>query len=90
MAQSEEDVPVYKPKDAIGDMVTATMIMGGAGLTLSAVKSTLTRQNIGAWAVFTRTGGTISLFGEIQRIGSATVSTTNIDNSCNGCDIRLL
>ena len=31
MAQAEEDEPKYKPKNAIGDMVTATMIMGGAG-----------------------------------------------------------
>ena len=66
MARSEEDESVYKPKDAIGDMVTATMIMGGAGLTLSAIQNTLTRQNVGAWAVFTRTGGTIGLFGKAQ------------------------
>lgn len=66
MAQSREDEPTYKPKNAIDDMVTATMITGGAGLTLSAVKSALTRQNVGAWAVFTKTGGTISLFGEAQ------------------------
>ena len=66
MAQAEEDEPMYKPKNAIGDMVTATMIMGGAGLTLSAVQTTLTRQNVGAWAVFTRTGGAIGLFGTVQ------------------------
>ena len=64
MAPSKDDAPMYKPKDAIGDMVTATMMMGGAGLTLSAVQTSLARQNVGAWAVFTRTGGSITLFGE--------------------------
>ena len=66
MAQSEEDAPVYKPKDAISDGWSTTMIMGGAGLTLSAIQNTLTRQNVGAWGIFTRTGGTIGLFGATQ------------------------
>lgn len=66
MAQAEEDAPVYKPKDAIDDMVTVGMIMGGTGLTVSAVKNSLTRQNVGAMGVFTRGGGTISLFGMAQ------------------------
>ena len=39
------------------------MIVGGAGLFLSAVQNTLTRQNVTGWGVFTRTGGTIGMFG---------------------------
>ena len=62
----EEEAPMYKPKDALGDMFSVTMIMGGAGLSLSAIQNALARQNIGAWGVFTRTGGSIGLFGATQ------------------------
>ncbi|KAL8907841.1 MAG: hypothetical protein Q9207_001164 [Kuettlingeria erythrocarpa] len=41
------------------------MILGGAGLFLSAVQNTLTRQNVTGWGVFTRTGGTIGMFAAI-------------------------
>lgn len=56
---------VYQPKDTIRQSVKATMITGGAGLFASAVQNTLTKQNIGAFGVFTRTGGTIATFGSI-------------------------
>ena len=59
----EEDKPMYKPKNALSDLVSVGVIMGATGLTLSGVQNALTRQNIGAWGVFTRTGGTIVLFG---------------------------
>ena len=42
------------------------MIVGGAGLFLSAVQNTLTRQNVTGWGVLTRTGGTIAAFGTLQ------------------------
>ncbi len=35
-----------------------------AGLSLSAIQNSLTKQNVGAWGVFTRTGGTIAVFGQ--------------------------
>lgn len=53
----------YQPKDAIGATVKATMITTGAGLFVSTVQNTLKRQNVGAMGVFTRTGGTIAVFG---------------------------
>ena len=57
------DDTVYEPKDAIGQTVTATMITGGAGLFASAVQNSLVKENIGALGVFTRTGGTVVVFG---------------------------
>ncbi|KAL8915498.1 MAG: hypothetical protein Q9171_000063 [Xanthocarpia ochracea] len=56
---------VYQPKDAISASVRSTMIVGGAGLFLSAVQNTLTRQNVTGWGVLTRTGGTIGMFAAI-------------------------
>lgn len=63
MASQEGEERTYQPKDAVGSGLYATLITGGAGLTVSAVQTTLTRQNVGGWAVFTRTGGVITLFG---------------------------
>ena len=60
MASEEE---VYIPKDAIRESVRSTLITGGAGTLISAVQNTLTKQNVGAWGLFTRTGSTITLFG---------------------------
>ncbi|KAF1352079.1 hypothetical protein BDV97DRAFT_367877 [Delphinella strobiligena] len=53
----------YQPKDAIGSTIKATMITTGAGAFVSAIQNTLTKQNVGGMAVFTRTGGTIAVFG---------------------------
>ncbi len=58
---SEE--PPYRPKDAVGIAIKSTMITGGAGAFVSAIQNTLTRSNVNAWGVFTRTGGTIAVFG---------------------------
>lgn len=63
MAPKDEESNTYQPKDAVGSGIYATLITGGAGLTVSAIQNTFTRQNVGAWAVFTRTGGVIGLFG---------------------------
>jgi hypothetical protein len=53
----------FQPKDAISAAVKATLITGGAGALISSIQNTLTKQNVGAWGVFTRTGGTIAVFG---------------------------
>ena len=60
---ASEDDATYKPKDAIGRAVESTLIMGAAGLTVSAIRTSLTKENIGAWGVFTRGGGIIAIFG---------------------------
>lgn len=60
MSDHEE---VFHPEDAIAKSIHATTITGGAGLLLAAVQNTVARENIGAFGVFTRFGGTIALFG---------------------------
>ncbi|KAL8704062.1 MAG: hypothetical protein Q9201_002761 [Fulgogasparrea decipioides] len=62
---ASEDKPIYQPKDAISASVQTTMIMGGAGLFISAVQNSLTRQNVTGWGVITRTGSTIWMFAAI-------------------------
>lgn len=63
MAEHEEEHS-YHPQDAIGQSIKATLVTGGAGLFFSTVQNTLTRQNVGMMGVFTRTGGTVAVFGE--------------------------
>ncbi|MCJ1256372.1 hypothetical protein MMC24_004193 [Lignoscripta atroalba] len=53
---------VYQPKDAVTMAIRSTMITGGAGAVVSSVQNTLTKQNVTAWGIFTRTGGTIAVF----------------------------
>ncbi|KAL8674919.1 MAG: hypothetical protein Q9168_000723 [Polycauliona sp. 1 TL-2023] len=65
------DEAVYQPKDAISATVRSTMIVGGAGLFLSAVQNSLTRQNVTGWGVITRTGGTIATFGMLSSAPSS-------------------
>ena len=64
MAAEEEP---YRPKDAISQSIQGTLIVGGAGLLISAVQNTLAKQNVGAWGIFTRTGGTVGTFGLILK-----------------------
>jgi len=54
---------VYEPRDAFAQSIDAASITGGAGLLLAAVQNTLARENIGAFGVISRFGGTIALFG---------------------------
>ncbi|KAL9584137.1 MAG: hypothetical protein Q9212_002296 [Teloschistes hypoglaucus] len=60
-----QDKPTYQPQDAISQSLHSTMILGGTGLFVSAVQNTLTRQNVSAWGVVTRTGSTIWTFAAI-------------------------
>jgi hypothetical protein len=53
----------YHPKDAVKAAINGTMITGAAGALVSAIQNTLTKRNVSAWGVFTRTGGTIAVFG---------------------------
>ena len=61
---ASEDEAAYHPKDAVGIAIESTLITGAAGLTVSAIQNTLTRQNVTGWGVFTRTGGIIAIFGQ--------------------------
>ncbi|KAL8663824.1 MAG: hypothetical protein Q9202_003509 [Teloschistes flavicans] len=62
---TSKDEPTYQPQDAISSSLHSTMILGGTGLFFSAVQNTLTRQNVSAWGVVTRTGSTIWTFAAI-------------------------
>lgn len=67
MAQQDQVEDLYQPKDAVGATIKATMITGTAGTFVSAIQNVLAKQNVGAFGVFTRTGGTIAVFGMIFR-----------------------
>jgi hypothetical protein len=63
-ADDTDDTSVpYEPKDAIAQSVRSATFTGSAGLLLAAVQNTLARENVGAFGVFSRFGGTIALFG---------------------------
>ncbi|MCJ1432617.1 hypothetical protein MMC27_001974 [Xylographa pallens] len=53
---------VYQPKDAVTAGIKSTLVTGAAGALVSSVQNTLTKQNVTAWGIFTRTGGTIAVF----------------------------
>jgi len=63
MAELDQRTDDYHPKDALGNAIKATLVTGGAGTFISTIQNTLTKQNVGAWGVFTRSGGTIGVFG---------------------------
>lgn len=67
---SSEGEETYRPQDAIANSVQALSITGGAGLFISAIQNSLARQNVSAWGVFTRTGGTAALFGKAMPLYS--------------------
>ena len=73
--ESDSD-PTYHPQDAIENTVSSGLRVGGAGLLLAAVQNTLTRENIGAFGVFTRYGGTVALFGT-QTLANDLISVTD-------------
>lgn len=64
MASSEgrDTDAVFHPVDAIADATKTTLVVGAAGLALSAIQNTLARQNVGPWGAFTKTGGTTAAF----------------------------
>jgi hypothetical protein len=52
----------YHPKDAISRGINGLLVGGGAGLLYAGVQNVLSTQNIGAWAIFTRHGASITSF----------------------------
>ncbi|KAM0716091.1 hypothetical protein Q7P37_008605 [Cladosporium fusiforme] len=61
-AMAGQDHDDYHPKDAVGSAIKATLVTGGAGAFISTIQNTLTKQNVGAFGVFTRSGSTIGIF----------------------------
>lgn len=54
-----EEKPFHQ-KDAIKSGLQGLVVGGSAGFFLSAVQNSLAKRNVGAWGVFTRSGGTIA------------------------------
>lgn len=63
MATQDQTTELYQPKDAVGATIKATGVTAAAGTFVSTIQNTLTKQNVGAFGVFSRTGGTIAVFG---------------------------
>lgn len=63
MAGEEEQI--YQPKDALKAASQGFMIFGGVGFLFSAVQSTLSKQNVGTLAVFTKFSGTWASFAAV-------------------------
>ncbi|KAI5226176.1 hypothetical protein E4T40_03190 [Aureobasidium subglaciale] len=59
---SQEEQP-YRAKDSLGSAIKAAMVTTGAGLFVSTVQNTLTKQNHGAMGAFTKFGGTTAVYG---------------------------
>lgn len=57
-----QDDTAYQPKDAVAAAFKGSMVTGFVGTALSAIQNSLTKTNVGALGVITRTGGTIGIF----------------------------
>lgn len=77
------DSQTYHAQDAIKASAKGTLVVGGAGLFLSAIQNSLQKNNIGAWGVFTRSGGTVASFAavggvfEFSRVAMANLREKN-------------
>ncbi len=56
----------YHPKDAIGGGLTGAVVIGSAGVLVSALKVALQSRGLGASGVFKQVGGTTGLFGMLS------------------------
>lgn len=65
MADLEPAEEAYQPQDAIASGTRGALVVGSAGLLLSAVQNTMAKTNVGTMGVITRFGGTTTLFGTV-------------------------
>ena len=56
----------YQPKDAVKAAITGTLVTGTAGALVAAVENSLSKRNVGAWGILTKSGGTIGTFGMLN------------------------
>ena len=92
MAQQDQVEEIYQPKDAVGAALKATGVTTAAGAFVSTIQNTLTKQNVGAFGIFTRTGGTIAVFGMQDHEQDEALQGTefaDLSHSCNGRSIRV-
>ena len=87
MSSEEESDAVYHPEDAIANATRMAGVMGFAGLGLSAIQNTLSRSNMGAWGMFTKTGTTAATFSEDHSYCIAVVGEA-YQTSRNGRHLR--
>ncbi|EEP80640.1 conserved hypothetical protein [Uncinocarpus reesii 1704] len=84
---SSEEQSRYHPRDAISAAARTTLITGSVGLFTSAIQNTLAKQNVGPWGVFTRTGGTVTLFatmgGAYEFVRTASANLREKDDHWN-------
>ncbi|KAI5855245.1 hypothetical protein BZA05DRAFT_334115 [Tricharina praecox] len=77
----------FERRDAIGQGVKGSLIMGGIGSILSGVQNSLAKQNIGAMGVITRTGGTVAIFaamgGSFMFVRNASANLREKDDHWN-------
>jgi len=84
---SSEEEAVYQPKDAVGLAIESTLITGAAGFAISAIHNSLTKQNVSAWGVFTRTGGVIAMLGPPPVFDASCERSILTAYSCRGRNI---
>jgi hypothetical protein len=53
----------FHPRDALANTANTTLQTTAAGAIIAGVQNTLRKQNVGAMGIFTRSGGTIALYG---------------------------
>jgi hypothetical protein len=53
----------FHPKDTFADVASTTLQTTTVGAVIAAVQNTLRKQNVGPMGMFTRSGGTIMLYG---------------------------
>ncbi|OTB01976.1 hypothetical protein M426DRAFT_265272 [Hypoxylon sp. CI-4A] len=52
----------FHQHDSLKSGIKGALLGGGAGLITSAIQNSLAKRNVGAWGVFSRTGGTVGTF----------------------------
>jgi hypothetical protein len=60
--------PVFQSHPALSTAAKVTVISAGVGLLVSSVQNALDKHDRGAMGIFTRTGGTISFFGQSRSL----------------------
>ncbi|QIX00142.1 hypothetical protein AMS68_005659 [Peltaster fructicola] len=77
----------YKAIDAIAETTKGALVTGSAGLFISTIQNTLTKQNIGLTGVFTRTGGTVATYAAMGAafgfVKSASANLRETDDTWN-------
>ena len=69
-SKDRDDRDDYQPKNAVAEAGKGALVVGGGGLFAAALVNALAKQNVGPWAIFTRTGGMIGTFSTFSTLYS--------------------